>query len=58
MRAAAEIIFVVAGPEKADAVRRAFVEKPGPATPASLVRAENGSTTAILDRAAAAKLEG
>jgi 6-phosphogluconolactonase len=58
LRAAAEILFVVAGADKADAVRRAFVEDPGPATPASLVRAESGRTTAILDRAAAAELEG
>jgi len=58
LRGAAELLFVVAGAEKADAVRRAFVEKPGPETPASLVRAESGRTTAILDRAAAAELEG
>jgi 6-phosphogluconolactonase len=58
LRSAAEILFVVAGADKADAVRRAFAEEPGPATPASLVRAERGRTTAILDRAAAAELEG
>jgi 6-phosphogluconolactonase len=58
LREAAEVLFVVAGAEKADAVRRAFVEKPGPETPASLVRAESGRSTAILDRAAAAELEG
>ena len=58
LRRAAELLFVVSGAEKADAVRRAFVEKPGPETPASLVRAESGRTTAILDRAAAADLEG
>ena len=58
LRAATEILFVVAGGEKADAVRRAFVEEPSPATPSSLVRAESGRTTAILDRAAAARLEG
>jgi len=58
LRSAAEILFVVAGEEKSDAVRRAFAEKPGPETPASLVRAESGRTTAILDRAAAAKIEG
>jgi 6-phosphogluconolactonase len=58
LRSAAEILFIVAGEEKADAVRRAFMEKPGPETPASLLRAESGKTTAILDRAAAAKIEG
>jgi 6-phosphogluconolactonase len=54
LRSAKEILFVVAGEAKADAVRRAFVEKPSPDTPASLVRATDGRTTAILDRAAAA----
>ena len=58
LRAAAEILFVVAGEDKADAVRRAFAAEPSETTPASLVRAESGRTTAILDRAAAAELEG
>ncbi len=56
LRAATEILFVVSGEAKADAARRAFVEEPGPATPASLVRAKAGNTTAILDRAAAAEI--
>jgi 6-phosphogluconolactonase len=56
LRNAREIIFLLAGEAKADAARRAFAEKPGPETPASLVRAREGRTTAILDRAAAAKL--
>jgi 6-phosphogluconolactonase/glucosamine-6-phosphate isomerase/deaminase len=50
------IVFALGGAEKADAARRAFAEEPSPETPASLVRATNGRTTAILDRAAAAKL--
>jgi len=50
------IVFALGGAEKADAARRAFAEEPSPETPASLVRAMNGKTTAILDRAAAAKL--
>ena len=58
LRAAKEILFVVAGDAKADAVRRAFVEEPSPDTPASLVRAAGGRTTAILDRAAAAAIRG
>src|SRR5205085_12083049 len=45
LRGASEIVFVVAGEEKADAVRRAFVDEPGPGTPASLVRAASGRTT-------------
>jgi 6-phosphogluconolactonase len=56
LQAGREILFLITGESKADAVRRAFAEKPTPETPASLVRALNGSTTAILDRAAAAKL--
>ena len=50
------IVFALGGAEKADAARRAFAEGPSPKTPASLVRATSGKTTAILDRAAAAKL--
>ena len=53
---AEEVLFLLAGAEKADAARRAFAEKPGPETPASLVRSRDGRTIAILDRAAAAKL--
>jgi 6-phosphogluconolactonase len=53
---AREILFALAGEEKADAARRAFAEEPSPATPASLVRSRAGKTTAILDRAAAAEL--
>jgi 6-phosphogluconolactonase len=56
LRSAAEILFLLTGEKKADAARRAFAEEPSPDTPASLVRAENGKTIAILDRAAAAKL--
>jgi 6-phosphogluconolactonase len=50
------ILFALAGAEKADAARRAFAAEPSAETPASLVRSRNGRTTAILDRAAAAKL--
>jgi 6-phosphogluconolactonase len=56
LRSASEILFLLSGESKADAARRAFASKPGPETPASLVRATNGRTTAILDRAAAAML--
>jgi 6-phosphogluconolactonase len=56
LNSAREIVFAVAGAQKAEAVSRAFGGKPSPDTPASLVRARNGRTTAILDRAAAAKL--
>jgi 6-phosphogluconolactonase len=53
---AAEILFLLAGADKAGAARRAFAEKPSPETPASLVRSRRGRTIAILDRAAAANL--
>jgi 6-phosphogluconolactonase len=56
LRSAGEILFMLTGGAKADAAARAFAGKPSSDTPASLVRARNGRTTAILDRAAAAKL--
>jgi 6-phosphogluconolactonase len=56
LRSAREILFLLSGEAKAEAARRAFAEDPSPDTPASLVRARSGRTTAILDRAAAAKL--
>jgi 6-phosphogluconolactonase len=58
LRSAKEILFLVAGDEKADAARRAFVDEPDEHTPASLVRAADGRTTAVLDRAAAAAILG
>ena len=48
------LIYLVTGEEKAEAVRRAFVDEPSPETPASLVRAQE--TIAILDTAAASRL--
>lgn len=53
---AREILFLLAGEEKADAAARAFAGEPSEDTPASLVRAKGGRTFVILDRAAAAKL--
>jgi len=57
LQAGRRILFLVTGQSKADVARRAFAEEPSPETPASLVRARTGTTTAILDRAAAAKLQ-
>jgi 6-phosphogluconolactonase len=54
---AAQVAFLAVGADKAEAIRRAFGEAPGPETPASLVRAQSGVTYAFLDRAAAAELE-
>ena len=56
LRSGHEVLFLIAGADKADAVARAFAADPDPATPASLVRSESGRTTAVLDRAAAARL--
>ena len=56
LRAAADVMFLVAGADKADAAQRAFAGEPSHATPGSLVRAHDGRTVAVLDAAAAAKL--
>lgn len=56
LRRAREVLFLVTGADKANAVKRAFGDEPSPATPGSLVRAELGPTTAVLDAAAAALL--
>jgi 6-phosphogluconolactonase len=56
LNSAREILFAVSGADKAGAARRAFTSEPSPDTPASLVRSLHGTTTAILDRAAAAEL--
>lgn len=56
LRAAHAIVFLVAGDDKADAVARAFAGAPLRSTPASLVRAVSGTTTAVLDPPAASKL--
>jgi 6-phosphogluconolactonase len=54
VNAAREVLFLVTGEEKADAVHRALTGPPDPDTPGSLVEA--ASVTAILDAAAAARL--
>ena len=54
INAASEVVFLVAGEDKAEAVARAFGGlRPGPDAPASLVRPEQGSLTVLLDPAAA-----
>lgn len=54
LRAARAIVFLVAGEDKAEACARAFAGPPSRSTPGSLVRAVSGTTTAVLDPAAAA----
>ena len=54
---AEQVVFLVAGEAKAEAVARAFAADPDPATPASLLRSRRGETIALLDRAAAVRLD-
>jgi 6-phosphogluconolactonase len=54
--AAAELVYLAVGADKAEAARRAFAEPPSRDTPASLVRSATGRTIAILDESAAALL--
>jgi 6-phosphogluconolactonase len=56
LRGAREVLFLVSGADKADACKRAFGGEPSHATPGSLVRAVDGTTTAVLDAAAASLL--
>ena len=56
LRSARDVLFLVSGEDKAEASKRAFGGEPSPATPGSLVRAIDGTTTAVLDAAAAASL--
>jgi 6-phosphogluconolactonase len=56
LRDAAMVVFLVVGRDKAPAVARALGDITDPATPASLVRSERGTTYGFLDRAAAAEL--
>jgi 6-phosphogluconolactonase len=56
LNAATAVVFLVTGGAKADAVRRAFGEDPGPQTPSSLVRGKE-RTLVVLDAAAAAGLD-
>jgi 6-phosphogluconolactonase len=53
INAARAVVFLAVGSEKADAVARAFDQKPGPEAPSSLVSPTSGSLTVLLDRAAA-----
>lgn len=57
LNSAREVVFLAAGEDKADAVRRAFGDPPDPSAPATHVRPGAGTLTVILDAAAAAGLE-
>ena len=56
VNAAREVVFLVAGEDKSEALARAFSGAEDPSAPASLVRPESGSATLIVDPAAAARL--
>ena len=56
LSAAAEVLFIVTGAEKAGAAERAFARPPGPATPASLIRSSTGTTRVVVDQEAASRL--
>ena len=58
LAAAVHVVFLAVGADKAEAALCAFAAPPSPATPASLVRSESGTTTVVLDDAAAALLPG
>ena len=54
---APEVLFLVTGGSKAEAVERAFGQPPGPETPSSLIRSARGRTRVVADAAAAAGLQ-
>jgi len=56
LNAANEVVFLISGEDKAEAVARAFGDAPDPDAPASLVRPEPGRLTVLLDAAAGARL--
>ncbi|MFL5884368.1 MAG: 6-phosphogluconolactonase [Thermoleophilaceae bacterium] len=59
LNAAREVIFLVAGADKAGAVARAFAtDTPSTDAPGSMVRPTSGELTLVLDDAAAAQLDG
>jgi 6-phosphogluconolactonase len=53
---APDVLFLVTGESKADAVERAFARPPGPDTPSSLIRSAGGRTRVVADTAASARL--
>jgi 6-phosphogluconolactonase len=54
--AAHEVVFLISGEDKAEAAARAFADAPSPETPSSLISAEHGTLTVLLDEPAAARL--
>jgi 6-phosphogluconolactonase len=58
LNAARDVLFLVTGRNKAEAVARAFAEPPSPDAPASLIDPGDGSMTVLLDEAAAEGIGG
>ena len=57
LNAAREVVFLVAGADKARAIERAFGAEPDTAAPAARVRPQSGRLLVICDAPAAARLE-
>jgi len=56
LNSAREVLFLISGTDKADAVARAFGDAPGLDAPSSLVDPAAGALTVLLDEPAAARL--
>jgi 6-phosphogluconolactonase len=56
LNAGRDVLFLVTGEDKAEAVHRAFVRPPERDAPASLVAPDSGRLSVILDEAAAARI--
>ena len=56
LSSAPEVLFLVTGEGKADAVERAFGRPPSPDAPSSLIRSAGGRTRVVADAAAAVGL--
>jgi 6-phosphogluconolactonase len=52
-----EVLVLVKGEDKAEAVAKAFAGTPDPRVPGSLIAPESGRLTVLLDPAAASRLE-
>jgi len=56
LNAAHEVVFLISGEDKAEAVARAFGDAPDPQAPASLIRPAPGNLWVLLDASAASLL--
>jgi 6-phosphogluconolactonase len=56
LSSAPNVVFIVTGEQKADAVERAFARPPDPSAPASMIRSAAGRTKVVADALAAARL--